>query len=194
MEAQKAAIRAAEASDDGPLERLTRKQAMALAGEMFRGWAAEERRTRFAVEHDAEAGGFQPATPKHSTAAEWAEVLRYWNGLADAQDIDAVPAVETLERILGLVANRVLAANGYGRLDAPSRKLLLECCWRAFGDAAAGEHAAISQHDQSPNSRANAYPPMERWAIRFELACPLYGRPRHTLCRPQCARRVSAFA
>jgi len=165
VERQKATLRSAASHAESPLERLTRKQTLALAGEMYRGWVAEDRRTRIAVEHDAAHGGFRPVVPEHFTAAEWASVIAHWAGMVDRaeeMEADPLPPPATLEALLGPIADRVLAAHGYGRLDAPSRQLFLEYAWQAFRDAATFEHSAISRRDYTPDPKAASYPAIER--------------------------------
>lgn len=131
---------------------LTNKQAHALAGQLYRAWADEDRETTIAVElRDGEwisASPFADAGEEAAAFASWAKRLR------DTLDADDLPA---LERTYGAITDRLLLAKGIARVDEQSRPLLL----RAFGLAqldATLLRRRQAEGDYSPDAKAERFP------------------------------------
>lgn len=131
---------------------LTNKQAHALAGQLYRAWADEDRETTIAIElRDGEwisASPFADAGEEAAAFASWTKRLR---ATLDADDLP------TLERTYGAIIDRLLLAKGIARVDEQSRPLLL----RAFGLAhldATLLRQRQADGDYSPDPKAERFP------------------------------------
>ncbi|HWM47687.1 MAG TPA: recombinase XerD [Xanthobacteraceae bacterium] len=129
---------------------LTHKQATALAGELYRGWAqgADSERA-LAVEH-VPGIGWQRVIPEE-LPEEWDAVLARWEQLGASEDID------TLERTLGAIVDRLLLARGIKGVDEASRATLLKSFWQAARDAFE-TRKRNAEGDYSPDPKSERFP------------------------------------
>lgn len=131
---------------------LTNRQAHALAGELYRAWAAgEDREKTIAIELTPQ-GKWVPATltPDEEGAA-FASAAARLNTLAQRGD------AKSLESALGSILDRLLLARGIARVDDSSRPLLLQAFRAALHDALSlRQRNALG--DYSPDPKAARFP------------------------------------
>ncbi len=131
---------------------LTNRQATALAGELYRAWAAgEEREKTIAVELTPQ-GAWVPAsvTPSEEAAA-FAAATAKLSALAQSDD------PKDLEPTLGAIVDRLLLAKGIARVDDGSRLNLLHAFRSALSDALTLRERNASG-DYSPDPKAARFP------------------------------------
>ncbi|MBN8967721.1 MAG: phage integrase N-terminal SAM-like domain-containing protein [Rhizobiales bacterium] len=162
---------------DAPIT-LTREQAVALSGRLYRAWADSESRFRTLAVEQGEDGKMHPVAhdPEHDEAHLKAALQRWLRAdtigqhemdkpieqrkpvdLDDPPSADEVPERSRLEVHLGPLVDRLLRAEGIGKVDAASRGLLLVEFWRALRDALE-LLLRRSQGDYSPDPKAERFP------------------------------------
>ena len=129
---------------------LTHKQAVALAGKLYRGWAVEdEGHTVNYVEPVSGQTELSIVKPGRVEAGAWASVLqRQASGKI------------TMEQEVGPLVDRLLMEHGVGRVDAPSREMLLEAFGRALRDAFENR-MRNAEGDYSPDPKAGRFPALD---------------------------------
>ena len=136
--------------EDAPVA-LTHRQAMALAGELYRAWAGGEDRERtIAVEHTP-AVGWQRTSRVHVDDTEWEAVTRHW------EKIGASGEPNDLEKPLGPIVDRLLLAKGIRRVDEETRGVILSAFWLALHDAFANRKRN-AEGDYSPDPKSERFP------------------------------------
>ncbi len=129
---------------------LSNRQATALAGELYRAWADEERGQSWAVELTPQ--GWAPAsvTPEEDAAA-FKAAFEALERIKDADD------PRQLEATFGTLIDRLLLAKGIPCVDPRSRARVLHAFYLALRDAfAARERNA--EGDYSPDPKAERFP------------------------------------
>lgn len=131
---------------------LTRRQATALSGALYRAWANEERQATLAVEWDREQKRMAPA------AIEPDEEQAYF-GTAAAKITEAAENSDTerLEASLGAIIDRVLLSRGIAEVDAESRALLRHVFAHALADAFKNQERNAGG-DYSPDPKSERFP------------------------------------
>ncbi len=133
---------------------LTHRQVVALSGEFYRAWADEGGERRMAIVYDPETKRWErddtPPLPDEHTA-EWEAALRRWEKLGGEPD--------DLEPVLGPIVDRLLLAKGMGKVDGPTRAMILHELWRALGDAL-DARKRNAEGDYRPDAKAERFP---RW-------------------------------
>jgi integrase len=128
---------------------LTHRQATAMAGEFYRGWAGGEgRETTVAMEH-VPGVGWQRVQGDHLEPEEWEAVLESF-GKAQADPLK-------LEKPLGAVVDRQLLTKGIQRVTPETRDVILN----AFGQAAKDAFESRKRNaegDYSPDPKAGRFP------------------------------------
>jgi integrase len=151
---------------DAPVK-LSPEQAEALAGRLYRAWTSSERRERtiaveqgadgkmHIIEHDPldDEDGFTAALARHVRASRSGKVM----DLDSLPPADERPEVGDLEPSLGPLVNRLLLAEGIGRVMPQSRGLLLVAFWRALRDALESR-IRNAQGDYQPDRNAERFP------------------------------------
>jgi integrase len=134
---------------------LTQRQAVALAGELYRAWAEGEQRGErtWAVLHTPNGFVPDPVTP-----AENAALFKAAGALLEAIASEGSPA--RLERTLGPLVNRLLLAKGIASVDAETRPMLLDAFHDALRDAIAVRERNASG-DYTPDPKAQRFPAWE---------------------------------
>lgn len=125
---------------------LTHKQAVALAGRLYRAWADEERHTILSL--DLEHGRMTPANVVrgHIEPGGW------------AHDLQRQAAGKTpVEKEVGPLVDRLLMEHGVGRVDAPSREMLLSAFGQALRDGFESRRRN-AEGDYSPDPKAERFP------------------------------------
>ncbi|HZP75851.1 MAG TPA: recombinase XerD [Pseudolabrys sp.] len=184
-------VKARQAAIDGYLETIwtalrsdapvtvTAKQAHALAGELYRAWADEDRAVVTSIEHDPE---FK--FPDHvanskwrrvrdlsqsERAAIWERISAQWDTLNPEDDgatfqepSETEPPLRSkgakpLMDMLRPIINRLLLRKGIVRIDEPSMALLVEAFWHALRDAFASRKRN-AEGDYSPDPKAQRFP------------------------------------
>lgn len=155
--------------DSAPVS-LSHREATALAGEMYRGWAEGERRERTtSVEHDPEFNfpddhikrpgpdGTMQVTAWRRVreplinADEWAAVRAHWERLG------ATGNSADLEKPLGAIVDRLLLTKGIVRVTIETRAMLLDAFWQAARDAFESRQRN-AEGDYSPDPKAPRFP------------------------------------
>lgn len=134
---------------------LTHKQATALAGELYRGWADDARTTTIAMIHTPEHGfvlddEYRPGEQEEIFSA----------ALAHFGKINASGEPEDLEKPLGAVVDRLLQKFGIASVEKATRNLLLYTFWKALKDAMENRKRQASG-DYSPDSKADRFPELQ---------------------------------
>jgi integrase len=134
---------------------LTQRQAVALAGELYRAWAEGEQRgeSTIAILHTPNGWVRDNVTP-----AENAALFKAAGALLEAIASEVSPA--RLERTLGPLVNRLLLAKGIASVDAETRQMLLDAFHDALRDAMAARERNASG-DYTPDPRAQRFPAWE---------------------------------
>jgi integrase len=143
---------------------LSPRQAHALAGELYRSWADEERGRSLSIEHTGR-GWRRAADDPAERSAEWSAVVEAWGRLEGADDA-------ALEKALGPLVDRLLLSKGVLSVEPEARRELLWAFWQALrdafavrkrqaeGDYAADPNAARFPEWQAPSSGPSS-PPRE---------------------------------
>lgn len=129
---------------------LTHKQATALAGELYRGWADEERGDTLAVMWAPQ--GFVPdhVTPEEDKA--------YFKSAAACLDrIASTDKADDLEPVLGAIVDRLLLRHRIANVDATTRPMLLCAFYLALRDAF-NSRERNAEGDYSPDPKAQRFP------------------------------------
>jgi hypothetical protein len=107
---------------------LIHKQATALAGELYRAWAEEEREQTVSVSLTPQGWVSDHVTPDEDKAYFQAAIacLDRLAGTEDPQDF---------EPVLGAIVDRLLLAKGIASVDATTRPMLLRAFYLALRDA-----------------------------------------------------------
>lgn len=139
---------------DAPVS-LSRKQATALSGVLYRSWAdeARERSTSITFGSGGEPVDDEGDLPEEAEAI-WEATKGYLLEVDDAGDSPE------LEAMLGGVLDRLLLAYGIRRVDAPTRRLLLQALLLAMRDAAEAR-LQKSRGDYRPDRKAERFPAWE---------------------------------
>jgi len=142
---------------------LTQRQAVALAGELYRAWAeGEARETTIAVLYTP--NGW---VPDSVTPAENAAGFK-----ATAELLEAITGEESLARLeqtLGPLVDCLLLAKGIASVDAETRPMLLDAFLAALRDAmAVRERNAYG--DYTPDLKAQRFPAWESPRAKSEPA------------------------
>jgi integrase len=128
---------------------LTHRQATAMAGEFYRGWAeGEGRETTTAMEH-VPGVGWQRVQGDHLESEEWEAVLESF------KEAEGDPL--KLEKPLGAVVDRQLLTKGIQRVTPETRNVILN----AFGQAATDAFESRKRNaegDYSPDPKAGRFP------------------------------------
>jgi integrase len=175
-----ATVKARNASVDAHLEQVWRafredtpvklspEQAEALAGRLYRAWAASERRERtlaveqgadgrmHVVEHDPawdDEDIFTAALVRHLRPSLHGKVM----DMDHLPPIDEKPEPNSLEVTLGALVDHLLLAEGIRRVLPQSRGLLLVAFWRALRDALEAR-LRNAQGDYSADPKAERFP------------------------------------
>jgi integrase len=131
---------------------LTHRQATALAGELYRAWADEERQHVSAIQFDVD--GTATVIPDGTNAEPEA-----WNAVA--RTLGRIEEPGDLERPFGAILDRLLLSKGIAALDAGSREMVLAALLMALQDAAA-QRERNAGGDYSPDDTAKRFPQWER--------------------------------
>jgi len=133
---------------------LTQRQAVALAGELYRAWAEGEARERtIAILHTPNGWVMDSVTPLEDAA-----LFKAAGALLEAAASEESPA--HLERTLGPLVDRLLLAKGIASVDAETRPILLGAILRALRDAMAVRERNASD-DYTPDPKAQRFPAWE---------------------------------
>jgi integrase len=136
---------------DAPVS-LSHKQATALAGELYRAWVDGEVRERtLAMEHNPDTGLWRRVDEHHTRPEEWEAIKQRWKAVGESIEVDS------LEKTLGPIIDRLLIGKGILRVDAQSRELLLRTMWQALQDAFEGRRRN-AEGDYSPDPKAERFP------------------------------------
>jgi hypothetical protein len=130
---------------------LSHRQATALAGELYRGWADEERLRVTAVQFEAD----RTATVIPDRTDDEPEA---WNAVA--QMFARIEEPSNLERTFGPLLDRLLLSKGIASVDPGSREMVLAALLKALQDAAAKQEKNAAG-DYSPDPTANRFPQWE---------------------------------
>ncbi|MDR3407891.1 MAG: tyrosine-type recombinase/integrase [Methylovirgula sp.] len=129
---------------------LSNRQATALAGELYRAWADEERGQSWAVELTPQ--GWVPATvTPEEDAAAFKAAFEALERIKDADD------PRQLEATFGTLIDRLLLAKGIPGVDAESRARVLHAFYLALRDAFAVRERNAGG-DYSPDPKAERFP------------------------------------
>jgi integrase len=139
---------------------LTRQQATALAGQLYRSWAngeGHERKKSITLTD----GGWVEDDDDFDDEEE----LVFAATIAYLDRINADGESEDLEPLLGAIVDRLLLAKGIAAVDVPSRRLLLSAFWLALRDAmelrrrnAAGDYTPDPKSERFPEWKAPGRP------------------------------------
>jgi integrase len=133
---------------------LTRAQAVALSGDLYRGWVNGEAngRVRTIVAEVDENGAriIREGEFDEAEADGYAAMVERFDALRDAGN------EAELERALGPVVDRLLATRGIPKVDRPSRAMLFEAFLLAARDAMAVRERQ-ARYDFSPDPIANRF-------------------------------------
>lgn len=131
---------------------LTRKQAVALAGELYRAWASERPTERTIAIIRTPEGWRSDRLQADEEEAAFALMV---------ERLNAGPELPELENLLGPLVDRLLLAKGIAAVDEPSRFLLLEAFAQALRDAFASR-ARQAAGDYRPDANAERFPAWEK--------------------------------
>lgn len=132
---------------------LTHRQATALGGELYRSWTDELHRERRHSIVITDAGWVTDDEDDDGFVDEliFASVVAYLDRIKESSDEN------TLEIVLGPIADRLLARKGILRLTAASRRMALEAFWLALRDAMERRQREAGG-DYSPDPRSERFP------------------------------------
>nr|WP_245239758.1 tyrosine-type recombinase/integrase [Methylobacterium variabile] len=131
--------------------RLTNRQVVALAGDVYRAWAEGEGRERVTAVQLTASGAWVPVTETaEEEAAGFGAALRRLIEKTDAGD---------LEPTLGPIVSRLLTARGIASVDPDTWEALLEAFALALQDAFAARQRN-AEGDFRPDPQAERFP---RW-------------------------------
>ena len=136
---------------DGPVT-LTHKQAVALSGELYRGWADSlDKGSRISITHTPEGWVRDDDFDPEHIAAEYASAAALVGRWMDTSDI------ADLEVPLGPLVDRLLLRKGIGQVDQLSRQMVLTEFARALKD---GFEAAKrkAEGDYTPDPKSERFP------------------------------------
>jgi hypothetical protein len=137
--------------EDAPVS-LTHRQATGLAGELYRAWANGEGRERTIAIVHTPGVGWEREYNTHVSDAEWEAVLENW------EKVGATSEPGDLEKPLGAIVDRLLLTKGIGRVDAPTRRIILPAFGKRYGTsskAVSGMQKAITPSMPSPSDSPN---------------------------------------
>lgn len=163
--------------EDTPVS-LTHEQIVALSGQLYRAWANGEGRVRTTTVEQGPDGKMRVA--EHSSlddAAAMEATLRRllrmdtlgkhegdkepWRrqpvDLDNLESDGATPEPYELEHHLGALVDRLLLSKSIGRVDVPTRELLLVAFWRALVDAFKSR-LRKAELDYTPDPNAERFP------------------------------------
>lgn len=147
---------------------LSHREATALAGEVYQGWADERKQHVIAVEMEHRGAPWRQVND--STDAEpgaWQAVL---------ERLAAVEEAEELEPTFGPILDRLLLSKGIAAIDAGSREMVLAAVLKALREAAQSRHRN-ADGDYSPDPRAEMFP---TWPASMQSAANATGRGNGT--------------
>ncbi len=129
---------------------LTHKQAVALSGKFYRAWAVEDEGHTI-LSLDLEPGRMSTAnvTRGRTEPGAWASTLQR-----------QASGKTTLEQEVGPLVDRLLMEHGVGRVDAPSREMLLEAFGQALRDAFENRKRN-AEGDYAPDPKAERFPALD---------------------------------
>lgn len=137
---------------------VNRKQAVALAGELYRVWGSERPAERtIAIIHTPKGWKRDRLRADEEEAAFVTMVER----------LNVGPELSELESLLGPLVDRLLLTKGISAVDEPSRILLLEAFAQALRDAFAAR-ARQAAGDYRPDANAERFPNWEKPAAEPE--------------------------
>jgi integrase len=131
---------------------LSHRQATALAGELYRGWADEERQRVTAIQFEADRTATVIPDGTDAEPEAWNAVAQMFGRIEEPSD---------LERIFGSLLDRLLLSKGIASIDPGSREMILAALLKALQDAAAKREKNASG-DYSTDDTANRFPQWER--------------------------------
>jgi hypothetical protein len=135
---------------------LSNRQATALAGQLYRAWAAEERSKTWAVELTPQ--GWTPATETpEEEAANFKAAAKALDRVKDGDD------PRQLERAYGPIIDRLLLDKGIASVDPESRVRLLHAFRLALRDAFSSRQRN-AEGDYSPDPKSERFPEWSREA------------------------------
>jgi integrase len=134
---------------------FTQRQAVALAGELYRAWAEGEQRgeSTIAILHTPNGWVRDIVTP-----AEDAALFKVANELLEA--IASDNSAGRVEQTLGSLVDRLLLAKGIASVDAETRPMVLDAFLAALRDAMAVRERNASG-DYTPDPKAQRFPAFE---------------------------------
>lgn len=132
--------------------KLSHKQATALAGEIYRGWADSESSARsLAMQHTPGVGWVRADETQDEQEAHWEAAVSMWEKVGRDDD------PKRLEKSLGPLVDRLLLTKGISKVESESRGFLLSAFRMALGDAFGSRHIqAGGNYADDPN--AQKYP------------------------------------
>ncbi len=163
--------------EDAPVS-LSHEQVVALSGELYRAWANGEGRVRTTTVEQGPDGKMRvvESSSLDDAAAMEATLRRLlrmetlgkhegdkepWNrqpvDLDNFESDGAAPEPHELERHLGALVDRLLRSKRIGRVDVPTRELLLVAFWRALVDGFKSR-LRIAEFDYTPDPKAKRFP------------------------------------
>jgi len=150
---------------------LTHKQAVALAGELYRAWADQETREQLAgIEHDPDfvhpEGHILKRQPDGSLkAGPWRRVAvnrvlpEEWEAAgADLDRLETLRDVRQLEARFGPLVSRLLLSRGIARVDEATREMLLVEFVAALRDAFEKRKRNAEGDYSGPDPKAARFP------------------------------------
>ncbi len=134
---------------------LSSRDAHALAGELYRGWADGRRERDLAATHDPATGRWAIERPNELPPEETELAFAI-----AAQHLSEATEAEGLEEVLGPLVDRLLLTKGIAEVDPECRPVLLGAFAQALQDAFANRQRNAAG-DYTPDPKAARFP---EWA------------------------------